>query len=352
LREQAFEAVKEAIPQESDNTVLHNMQRAIGDVHALGMTGIHDIRLMGGRDGQRALKAWKTLHAQELLNIRCHVSIPGEMADWAIAQALRTGEGDDRLRIGHLKFFADGGMGARTAWMKEPYLDDGYGMPLTPVPDIEAALLKANAAGLSVMVHSIGTRANQDVIDMFARVEATQAQCPAILHRIEHLQMIEPEELASLASLKTVAASCQPNNLSLDISMIDACVGEKGKHVYPLKSILNTGVPFMMSSDAPVCDPAPLAGIYSAATRKRMNRTPQGGWHPEQALSVGEAVKAYTITPALASGVGVRLGSITPRKLADIIVLNRNIFEIEADEIADVRVDMTVFDGKIIHLRL
>lgn len=352
LREQAFELVKQAVPPLSEAHALRNMQQLMADEHALGVTGVHDIRLMGGRDGEQALRAWQTLHAQNQLNLRCHVSIPGEMTDWAIAQGLQTGAGDDRLRIGHLKFFADGGMGARTAWMKDPYVDAGYGMPLTPVAEIEAALIKADPAGLSVMIHTLGTRANQEIIDMFTRLEAARALNPAIPHRLEHVQMIEPAELAKLAKLKTVVASCQPNNLSLDIAMIDACVGDKSKHAYALRSILNTGIPLMLSSDAPVCDRAPLAGIYSAVTRKRMNRTPAGGWHPEQRLTVEEAVKGYTVTPASVSGLSDRLGSISPRKLADIIVLDRNIFEIDADEIADIKIAMTIFDGEMVYSKV
>jgi predicted amidohydrolase YtcJ len=154
------------------------------------------------------------------------------MTDQAIKRGLKTGSGDDRLKIGHLKFFADGGMGARTAWMKEKYLDADYGMPLTPVDEIEAAIIKADAAGLSVMVHSIGTRANQEIIAMFERLERKHAVKPLIPHRIEHLQMVEPEDLLKMATLHHVAASCQPNNLSLDISMIRMCVGEKGKYTY------------------------------------------------------------------------------------------------------------------------
>jgi predicted amidohydrolase YtcJ len=348
LRELASNLIKDAVPEQSDETVMENMQKAFHDVHALGITSIHDIRLMGGRDGENALRVWQKLQAEDRLDIRCHVALPGEMTDQAIERDLRTGAGDDRLKIGHLKFFADGGMGARTAWMKEKYLDAEYGMPLTPVDEIESAIIKADAAGLSSMVHSIGTKANQNIIDMFERLERKQAIKPLIPHRIEHLQMIEPEDLAKMATLRHVVASCQPNNLSLDISMIQMCVGEKGKYTYMLKSILNTGIPLMLSSDAPVCDPNPLAGIYSAVTRKRMNRTPEKGWHMEQALTIEEAVKGYTITPAVASGVGDRLGSISKNKFADIIVLSRNIFTVEPDEIADVKIDLTIFDGKIV----
>ena len=133
--------------------------------------------------------------------------------------------------------------------------------------------------------------------------------------------------------------------------MIDSCAGPRGKYAYNLKNILKTGVPLMLSSDAPVADPNPLAGIYSAVKRKRMNHTPENGWYVEQALSVEEAVKGYTITPAVASGTGDSLGSISTGKLADMIVLDQDIFEIDPEWIANTRVDFTLFNGRIVHER-
>ena len=163
--------------------------------------------------------------------------------------------------------------------------------------------------------------------------------------------MILPEDLDKMSRLKRLAVSCQPNNLSLDISMIDQCAGPRGKYAYALKSILNTGIPMCLSSDAPVADPNPFAGIYSAVTRKRMNKTPEAGWYPEQALDVAQAVWAYTLTPAQASGCGHVLGSITPGKLADMVVADQNIFKIAPKNIAETQVLLTVFDGKIVYER-
>ncbi len=351
LRELAPNMIRNVLPELSAATVLENMQKAIHDAHGLGLTSIHDIRLMGGLDGADALKVWQTLRQENKLQIRCHVALPGEMTDQAIALGLFTGFGDDLLKIGYLKFFSDGGMGARTAWMTEKYLDAEYGMPLTPVAKIEREALKADQAGLSVMVHAIGDRANKEIIAMFQRIENHgQTQC-IIPHRIEHVQMVLPEDLKKLSLLKNMAVSCQPNNLSLDISMIDTCAGSRGKYAYNLKSILKTGIPLMLSSDAPVADPNPLAGIYSAVTRQRMNHTPKKGWYMEQTLSVEEAVKGYTITPAVASGTGRQLGSISKGKLADMIVLDQDIFNITPDRIADTKVDITIFNGKIVHER-
>ncbi len=351
LKELAGNLIRNVLPELSRAKLLENMQQAISDAHRLGLTSIHDIRLMGGLDGADALKAWQSLWQEKRLFIRCHVALPGEMTDQAIDLGITTGFGDNLLKIGHLKFFSDGGMGARTGWMTQKYLDAGYGIPLTPVAQIEKAVEKADKAGLSVMVHAIGDMANKEIIDMFTRIESHGRTGCTIPHRIEHVQMILPEDLEKLSCLKNIAVSCQPNNLSLDISMIDECVGPRGKYAYTLKSILKTGIPMMLSSDAPVTDPNPLAGIYSAVTRKRMNHTPEKGWYMEEALSVDQAVKGYTITPALASGCGDYLGSISTGKLADMIVLDQDIFKIDPDKIADTQVDMTIFDGRIVYER-
>ncbi len=351
LKELALNLIRNVIPEPEEEKLLENMQKAISHAHSLGLTGIHDIRLMGGKEGASALKLWQTLHERKKLNIRCHVALPGEMTEQAVALGLRTGFGDDMLKIGYLKFFSDGGMGARTAWVTEKYLDAEYGMPLTPVKEIESAVTKADAAGLSCMVHAVGDRACHEIIKMFSRIEQKKQSRCRIPHRIEHVQMILPEDIKRLRRLKKLAVSCQPNNLSLDISMIEQCAGKRGQYAYNLKNLLNTGIPVMFSSDAPVADPDPFAGIYSAVTRKRMDKTPEDGWNMDQAIGVEEAVTGYTFTPAVVSGNSHILGSISRGKLADLIVTNQNIFDIPNEEIAGVRTDITVFNGKLVYER-
>ncbi|MBA3010649.1 MAG: amidohydrolase [Proteobacteria bacterium] len=351
LKELAPNLIRKVIPPLSESKLLDNMEKAMAHAHGLGLTSVHDIRLMGGQEGADAFGLWQALDGAGKLKLRCHVALPGEMTDQAISLGLRTGFGNDRLKIGYLKFFADGGMGARTGWMTQKYLDGEYGMPLTPVEEIESAVIRADRAGLSCMVHAIGDRACREIIAMFGRVEQlNQSRCQ-LAHRMEHVQMILPEDLDKMGRLKRLAVSCQPNNLSLDISMIDQCAGPRGKYAYALKSILNTGIPMCLSSDAPVADPNPFAGIYSAVTRKRMNKTPEAGWYPEQALDVAQAVRAYTLTPAQVSGCGHVLGSITPGKLADMVVADQNIFKIAPENIAETQVLLTVFDGKIVYER-
>lgn len=351
LKELAPNLIRKVIPELSESKLLENMEKTMSHAHGLGLTSVHDVRLMGGEEGAAALRIWQKLHGTGKLTIRCHVGIPGEMTDQAVALGLRTGFGDDLLKIGYVKFFADGGMGARTAWMTEKYLDADYGMPLTPVEEIEKAVMKADQAGLSCMVHAIGDRACKEIINLFLRVEQRNQSSCIFPHRMEHVQMILPQDLENLGKLKNLAVSCQPNNLSLDISMIDQCAGSRGQYAYNLKGIVNTGIPLMLSSDAPVADPNPFAGIYSAVTRKRMDNTPEQGWYMEQALDVHEAVRAYTLTPAQVSGCGNILGSISQGKLADMVVADQNIFKVSPDKIAGTKIDMTIFNGKIVYER-
>jgi hypothetical protein len=357
LRELASNLIKEVIPGPTDDDLAAAMADGISVLHAYGLTGLHDIHLMGGLEGAPALRAWQRLREKGMLNLRTWVSIPGERLDEAIALGLRTGLGDDTLRIGHLKFFADGGMGARTAWMIEPYLDAECGMPLASMDTLREAFLKADQAGLAVMIHAIGERANREVIGIFERVfENRVAQsrvshpAPAVSHRIEHVQMIRPEDVSRLAGLDLIAC-VQPHNMILDINMIDECVGPRGSFTYAYRAMIDAGIPVIFSSDAPVCDPRPLVGIHALVTRQRKDGTPQGGWYPESRITVEEAVRGYTLLPASTHGLGDRLGSITPGKYADVVVLDRDIYTINPMEILDARVDMTIFDGRIVYRR-
>jgi predicted amidohydrolase YtcJ len=351
LKEMAPNLIRNVVPALTFDQLLENMENAMTKAHAMGLTGIHDIRLMGGEEGAVALRAWQALHAGDRLALRCHATLPGEMTRQAVDLGLRTGFGDDFLRIGHLKFFSDGGMGARTAWMTEPYLDAAYGMPLTPIKEIEKAVILADAAGLSCMVHAVGDRAVHEVLSVFAKVEALNQSACRIPHRIEHAQMILPRDLNTLGRLRNLAVSCQPNNMSLDISMINQCAGDRGRLAYNFKNILNTGVPTMFSSDAPVADPNPFAGIFSAVTRQRMDHTPDKGWYPDQCLTVDQAVQGYTLTPAAASGIGDVTGSLSLGKKADLIVTDRNIFTVDSKDIPATRVVLTLFNGKVVYER-
>jgi hypothetical protein len=134
------------------------------------------------------------------------------------------------------------------------------------------------------------------------------------------------------------------------MNLIDLVLGEKGKWTYALRQLMDTGTPVMFSSDCPVCDPDPLLGVHAAVTRQRADGTPLGGWYPDSRVTVAEALQAYTSTPAAVHNAG-NLGSISPGKLADLVVLSRNILEIPPSQIPEIQVDMTLFDGRIVYRR-
>jgi predicted amidohydrolase YtcJ len=353
LRELAINLVSRAIPTPTENETVQAMQDAFPVLHRLGLTGLHDFRIMGGAEASRAFRAYQRLRSQDELALRLWMNIPLEHLEEAITLGLRTGFGDDFLQIGHVKLFSDGSQGARTAWMLEPYLDtDHAGMPLTPMNKIAEAVHRADRAGLAVAVHAIGDRANRELIGVFEEMlgqgRSNSASRPAAPHRIEHVQNIRPEDLARLSGLGIVP-SVQPIHATDDMPMLEQSVGARSRFCYTFNDMLIAGLTLAMGSDCPVADPNPFWGIHAAVTRQSRNAQPPRGWHPEQRLSVEQAVYGYTIGPAVVSGRSHLQGSLSPGKFADLIVLDRNIFNIDPSEIADTKVIMTLLDGRIVH---
>lgn len=351
LRELAINLVRQVIPPPGELETAEAIRNALPGLHRLGLTGVHDFRIMGGADGPPAFRAYQRLNTAGEMDLRVWMDLPGERLEEAIALGLRSGFGDDRLRIGHLKYFSDGSQGARTAWMLEPYEDTGQtGLPLTPMDQIAQSVQRADRAGLAVAVHAIGDRANRELIDVFEEVlnaRRSEDIQPTVPHRIEHVQNIRPEDVHRLADLGVVA-SVQPIHVSDDIDVVERSVGRRGRFAYPFRDMLDAGILMTLGSDAPVSSPNPLWGIHAAVTRQRHDGSPSGGWYPRQRISVAEAVWGYTLGPALVSGRNLHLGSLTPGKLADLIVLDRNIYNLDPSEIAYAKVVMTVFDGKVV----
>ncbi len=357
LRENAISLVRGIITDPPDHELAGLFDEGIKALHELGITGIEDVKLKKDANTTRVFSAWQMLNEMGRLDLRCWVTFHGDGLDELIDLGLRTGFGDDRLRIGHIKYFSDGGMGARTAWMIEPYLDAEYGMPMYDIEELKGYVIKADRAGLSVMIHAIGDRANREVIGIYEALEKANAQLktpaftrPILSHHIEHAQMMHPDDMKRLSHLK-IPVSVQPSNMILDMNMIDESLGERGKWAYPFKALMDAGVPTMFSSDCPVTDPNPMVGIYGAVTRKRADGTPEGGWYPEHRVSLEAAVRAYTVLPARFFEMEHELGSISAGKRADMIVLDKNIYEIDPAGIIETKVDMTIFDGKVVFRR-
>jgi len=200
---------------------------------------------------------------------------------------------------------------------------------------------RANAAGLSCAIHAIGDRACRTVLDVYEEVGSRDLR-----NRIEHVQLLHPQDYARLGKLGVIA-SMQPIHATSDRLISDKYWGKRSAGAYAWRTQLEAGAALAFGSDCPVEKIDPLMGIHAAVTRRRADGSPgPEGWYPEQRLTVEEAVRGFTWGAAFAGGMEDRLGSITPGKLADLTVLDRDIFEIEPMEILETRVDATIIGGE------
>ena len=349
LYELAINLVRDAMPAVSEKSVDEAMQNAMPILHRLGITGIHDARIMGGEGGALALRAFQRLRAKNRLKLRALVMLPGETVEEAAQIGMMSGFGDDFLRIGGIKLFADGALGSRTAWMLENFDDSNQtGMPLMPMSELAEKISIAEKAGIGSAIHAIGDRAVRELLDVYAEIlNADDERDARPKHRIEHVQHSTLEDLPRLAPFNLLA-SVQPLHLVEDIDMVNKALGERGRYAYAFRDLLDAGTVLALGSDCPVVSPNPFLGIQAAVTRQKDDGTPAGGWYPEQRLTVAEAVYGYTMGAAIAAGTENMQGSLTPGKLADLVVLEDDVFEIPPLKIGKTQVKLTVFDGEIV----
>jgi len=352
LREwNAIELVEKHIPQPDTATLEKWLRAAIAEVHRSGITGIHDQRVE--REGQQSFRLMHSLWRRGELKLRTHVNIAADYLAEAAVLGLQPGFGDERLWLGHVKAFADGTMGSRTAWMLEPFEGepDNVGLAVTPVDELWQLAMRAAEAGFPISVHAIGDRAVREVLDVFIEHQATESAARLTLpHRIEHVQLIHRHDL-SRAGAQGIMASVQPVHLLTDWPTADLVWGERARYAYAFRSLLNHGARLAFGSDAPVAPFNPMLGIYAAVTRQDERGQPEAGWYPQERLTVAETIHGYTMGPAVLAGKQQHQGSITPGKWADLVVLSRNLFEIPPAEIAGVDVDLTVFAGEVVYRR-
>jgi hypothetical protein len=339
-----MELVQQHIPKPSLAEIHSAMLDAQSYCWQVGLTGLHDF------DGRSCFQAFQQLHQQDQLMLRVVKNIPLRLLEHATGSGLRSGFGDAWLRVGGIKIFADGALGPRTAAMVEPYENDpqNYGIVVIDKEEMQAAASLASANGLSVTVHAIGDRANHDVLDVFAAVrreEQDRSESDQLRHRIEHVQLLHPADLNRLAQLDIIA-SMQPIHATSDMDIAAAHWGERTRYSYAWRTMLDSGAVLVFGSDAPVEKIDPLPGIHAAVTRQTASGAPgKDGWHPEQKLTLAETIHAFTQAPAFAAGQENILGSITPGKLADLTVLDRDIFGIPSSELLHTSIAGTIING-------
>ena len=345
LYESAMDLVANLIPRPSDHQLVEAIREALPLLWRVGLTGVHDF------DRRDCFFALQTLHAAGELRLRVVKSIPLEDLSSAASLRLRTGFGDDMLQIGPVKIFMDGALGPQTAAMLAPYegtVDDRGILMMDAGQLFEHARL-ASENGLSLAVHAIGDRAVREVLDAYQQLRAYERDhlgTPDLRHRIEHVQVIHPADAGRLAVLNVIA-SMQPIHATSDMSMADRQWGRRAGLAYAWRAQLEQGARLAFGSDAPVESPNPFLGLHAAVTRRRADGLPgEEGWHPEQRLSLLEALHAFTTGPAYAAGMEGRLGKLAPGYLADLIVLEVDPFSCDPHELRFIQPLLTMVGGE------
>jgi predicted amidohydrolase YtcJ len=262
------------------------------------------------------------------------------------------GRGDSWVRIGGLKAFVDGSLGSHTAAMLAPFTDAPHdtGLLVTPPESLYARTLAADRAGLQVMVHAIGDRAIRIQLDIFQRV-AQENGSRDRRFRIEHAQHIAPTDLPRFAA-QSVIASMQPYHAIDDGRWAEAVIGpERAKTTYAFRSLLDTHARVAFGSDWDVAPATPLEGIYAAVTRRTLDGAHAGGWVPAQKITVEEALRAYTSTGAYAEFQESEKGTLITGKLADFVLIDRDLTTIPPEMLREAHVVMTVVGGRVVYER-
>lgn len=343
LTEKAQALIREQIPAPDTETMDRAIRAAMKDAAQLGITGIHNC------EGAEALAAFQRLESSGDLGLRVWHMIPVDELAAACQLGLRTGFGNDLLRIGHVKLFADGALGSGTAEMLTPYegRSDEFGVAVTESEEMYETVCTAARGGLPCAIHAIGDSANRRVLDVYERV-IQEGLLPPLPQRIEHVQLLSPQDLPRLAQLGVVA-SMQPIHAIHDMEMADRHWGERARWSYAWQSIRETGATLAFGTDCPVEPLDPLKGLYAAITRQRLHGYPQGGWYPQEKLTLDQALYAYTMGSATASGEAQIKGSLTPGKMADLVVLEDGIYERPEEKLLTTSVCMTILGGRIVH---
>jgi predicted amidohydrolase YtcJ len=349
LKDNAMDLVFSVIPEAAPELEDQALDAAMRHVNEQGVTSVHHV---GSWDHLSTFaRAWKAGR----LTTRIYAAVPLEswerLRDTIAAKEYGPeGRGDDWLRIGGLKGFVDGSIGSHTAALFEPFTDapEDSGLLLNTPEDLYTWTSGADEAGLHVIIHAIGDRANSLLLDIYERVAKENGERDRRF-RIEHAQHLAASDIERFAGLGVIA-SMQPYHAIDDGRWVEKVIGpERVKGTYAFRSLLDAKAPLAFGSDWSVAPPTPLEGIYAAVTRRTLDGKNPDGWVPEQKISVEEALRAYTCTAAFASFEEERKGRLSVGRLADFAILSRDIFSIPPEEIREVQVDLTVVGGKVVH---
>jgi predicted amidohydrolase YtcJ len=342
FKDAAQTLIRHAVPPPTTQNLVHALVAAQRYAARHGVTSVHDMGIVGAdhRTVVALMDAYRSLENAGGLKVKVSLHVP--LRDWSgLAQVERTR--GRTFQIGGLKAFADGSLGSHTAWFEEPYSDssDTCGLPSEELADpatMYAKIKGADAAGLQVAIHAIGDRAVSAILDFFEHLHAENGDRDRRA-RIEHAQHVRASDFARFRGADVIA-SMQPYHYVDEASWMEGRIGaNRVAQAYPLRSLADAGARLALGSDWPVGSIEPMRVIHAALSRA------------EQALTLDEALRFYTMGSAYAAFDELRVGSLEPGKLANLVALSDDIFAIEPAAISDVKVDLTVFGGEVVYER-
>jgi len=344
LKDNAQSLVDRVVPPPGDAALDRAMTLAMREVASNGVTAVHH---MGTWED---LETFDRFHAAGRLRTRVHAAVP--ISTWARLRdtVAERGVGDEWLRIGSLKGFVDGSLGSHTAAMLEPYRDapSDSGLLMHPEGQLEEWIAGADRAGLQVVMHAIGDRANRLQLDLFERVARENGPRDRRF-RIEHAQHLTGVDIPRFSTVGVIA-SAQPFHAIDDARWAERLIGpSRARFAYAFRSLLDARARLAFGSDWPVAPPTPIEGIFAAVTRRPPDGSWPDGWVPEQRITVWEALTAYTFGAAHACFREADLGTLERGKRADLVMLDRDLTTIPTETLRDARVRLTVVGGEIVY---
>jgi len=352
LKDAAEELVQKVIPPLTSEQRLRAIHRALDYAASFGVTSVQQMaNADDDSDSFADIKAYGELLQHGELTTRIYVT--AGISDWEQEAKIgvRHAFGSSYLRIGALKGFADGSLGSRTAYFFDPYSDDPknlgiLGAGMLPLLKMQDWVTRADAAGLQVCIHAIGDHAISDVLDIYWSAMRVNRGAEHRF-RIEHAQHMAAKDFDRFSQLDVIA-SVQPYQAIDDGRWAEARIGhDRASRTYAFRTFLNHGVHLAFGTEWDVAPLNPLLTVYAAVTRATLDGKHPEGWFPEQKLTVAEAVQAYTMGSAYAEFQEKEKGSITPGKLADMVLLSDDIFSIDPAKIREVKVLKTFVGGKL-----
>jgi predicted amidohydrolase YtcJ len=346
LKDNATDLVARVIPEPSREMNLRAARAALREAARFGVTTIQD------NSPVDALPTYRDLRARGELTARMHVWRYASAMPALVQAGVRSGLGDEWIKLGALKILADGSMGSGTAAFFEPYSDDPKtsGLLLQPLPELERMIAEADAAGFQLAVHAIGDRANSIVLDAFEKAARANGARDRRF-RIEHAQVVRKQDLRRYRALGVVA-SIQPSHCIDDMRWAEKRIGKaRARDSYNFRSFTSAGIPVAFGTDWFVEPLDPRLGLYAAVTRELPAGGPPGGWFPEEKISLEDALDLYTRGSAYAEFAENEKGTLEPGRLADVVVFARDLFTVSPRDILTTPVDLTIVGGRVVYER-